>query len=66
MPGLVRAEGEEDFDGKLENYDDLTIGQIMRLAASTDDKGREKMARREERGKNRQPVVDILRVNWNS
>lgn len=66
MPGLVRSGDEEDFGNKLEKYDDLTILEVMQLAVETDDKGREKLLKKEQNGKNRDEVIAILRVNWNS
>jgi len=67
MPGLVK--GEEGVLGgnndKFENYDTLTIGEIMALAVQGENT-RRKLVRKEEAGKNRPELVAILRVNWNS
>ena len=66
MPGLVRSEADEEFEKSFNNFDMLTIAEVIALALATDDRGRDRIREKEENGKNRKPLVDILRVNWNS
>lgn len=79
MPGLVRKGTEDEDDEKdltpvryngrdvtEKNYEDYTVRDIMIIAASTDEKGRRKLRKLEEKTKKRSQVIEILRVNWNS
>lgn len=47
------------------DYDSLTVGQIMAAAARGDETFRQEIVARERRGRNRDAVIMPL-VNWNS
>lgn len=80
MPGLVRGSegpmGEEGVQASgfkpmkeetfWQDYDKLSVGQIIAQGLSGGKAFRDKIADREEGGKGRKPIVDIMRVNWNS
>lgn len=79
MPGLVRKNEEDDqaaTDEKTvimlgnkkltdEQFNNLTVGEVMQLAVEGDHQLRRKLLAWERKGKNREPIILPL-VNWNS
>lgn len=54
--------GEKHF---FENYDNLTVGEILTVAARGNDGFRQRILAHERAHKNRDPIIIPL-VNWNS